>query len=479
MLLLASALLAVAVIDRSAAVAVAAADDAPEIKSEAFDHDPGWEGFNNHITPRHVPDVTQDFGYDAAGQVGGRVTRAARPAYYADRIEPPLTLDHPLRASGTFAISHTSPGSGVFFGWFNSRQREAGGRPMNSLGMDFDGEHGGARLAVRMIAGDNTACGTFVTPFIPGKYRPTPIRNDGTRYHWTLSYDPQANRGGGQFRFRITSDSKTPETFEGKDFTVDLPAGFRKRGATFDRFGLMNSTKPGGQMTIHFADLRHDGKIDDFTKDPGWIGSGNRATYSEPVQVGVHNFGFSPTTHFAGGAPGEIGGDLWRSGPYGFYADRVGPLTLDDRLEASGKVILLVGAPDSDMELGWFSGDARDTPPAKSGSFLGIHVGGPTRVGHYFQPVFATAKGTTGHAASGPVLVPGRAYPWSLVYDPAANGGNGSIKVTLGEESVTLALKPGVKAQGARLDRFGLCTSNIGGQLVRIYLDDLKYTARH
>jgi hypothetical protein len=42
---------------------------------------------------------------------------------------------------------------------------------------------------------------------------------------------------------------------------------------------------------------------------------------------------------------------------------------------------------------------------------------------------------------------------------------------------VTLPLKKGLKAQGASFDRFGLFTSNIGGQIVRIYLDDLKYTA--
>jgi hypothetical protein len=35
----------------------------------------------------------------------------------------------------------------------------------------------------------------------------------------------------------------------------------------------------------------------------------------------------------------------------------------------------------------------------------------------------------------------------------------------------------GPEGGGARFDRFGLFNSNIGGQLVRIYLDDLKYMA--
>src|SRR5262249_53461708 len=248
-----------------------------------------------------------------------------------------------------------------------------------------------------------------------------------------------------------------------------------KAGATFDRFGIMNMTKPGNTMTIYFADLRYDGKTHDFTKDPGWGGSNNRAKVKN-VPAGSPDCGFSKTS-FAGGKPGEIGGDFWRSGKYGWYADKVGPLTLADRLEASGKVVLKVGAPDSDMFFGWFNSTEKKKPPTVAGHFLGVHVGGPARVGHYFSPSLTTAKGARARGQKGPVLVPREAYEWSLVYEPDGNGGKGEIRVTLGKESVTLPMKAGVKAQGARFDRFGLFTSPIGGQLVRVYFDDLKYTA--
>src|SRR5262245_54713410 len=155
------------------------------MKSEAFDRDPGWEGFNNRVVPKKVPVVRQDFGYSAtkfAGQgtaeMGGLVTRASEPAFYADKIGA-KTLDDKLDASGTFAITRTSGGGGVFFGFFNAKQPGASGRPIGSLGMDLDCEGSGARLAVRLITGQNQSCGTFVTPFVPGKFRPTPIRNDG------------------------------------------------------------------------------------------------------------------------------------------------------------------------------------------------------------------------------------------------------------------------------------------------------------
>ncbi|HSI65511.1 MAG TPA: hypothetical protein VLE43_20460, partial [Candidatus Saccharimonadia bacterium] len=76
-----------------------------------------------------------------------------------------------------------------------------------------------------------------------------------------------------------------------------------------------------------------------------------------------------------------------------------------------------------------------------------------------------------------PLLVPGRTYEWSVVYDPAGSSGHGEMKVTLGSESVVMPLKPGRKKDGIALDRFCMFTSQAGGQLVRIYLDDLVYSA--
>src|SRR5262249_37237462 len=148
-------------------------------------------------------------------------------------------------------------------------------------------------------------------------------------------------------------------------------------GAVFDRFGLMNLMKPGNAISIYFDDLRYGEKTEDFTHEPGWEGMGNHASFPDPEQVGAHDFGYSARTSYAGGAPGEIGGTFWRGGSgYGYYADRVGPLTLEDRLEARGRVVLKVGAQQSDMYLGWFNSASKDRPPVDAGHFLGIHLGG-------------------------------------------------------------------------------------------------------
>ena len=112
-----------------------------------------------------------------------------------------------------------------------------------------------------------------------------------------------------------------------------------------------------------------------------------------------------------------------------------------------------------------------------STNFLGVLIEGPTRVGHYFRPVCTTANGTRAMVKTGPVLVPGKPVQWKFVYDPAANGGMGAARATLGEASVALNLKPERRKEGARFDRFGLVSVGPGGSLVKIYFDDLQYTA--
>lgn len=460
---------------------------AGETRTQSFDQDPLWPASNNRLIPKEPRKVTQDFGYNRqAGDIGGRITRALKPAYYALALDKPKTLSEKFSASGVFYLTETIGGGAAFVGFFNSMQREGTGRPANSLGFEIGTERSGGRLSVRLLTAANHGAGKFITKFEhyhdPAKkaeMRPTSIRNDGTRYTWTLSYDPAAATGNGQIQFLVKSNLPQPDYFENKLVTVDLPAGYKQESDTsFNRFGMLNGTKPGGQMTLGLDDIQIDDRRFDFSTDPKWIESGCRSRYDERTAVGAQDFGYSAATQNAGGMrPGEIGGDMWRAGVYAYYADRVGPLSLDDRLEASGKVVLISGAPDSDIFLGYFAGDSQDQSPVARGNFVGIHVGGPTRVGHYFQPAFTSANGNRVIARDGPVMRHGKSYDWSFLYDPAAENGNGAITVRLGEETVTLPLKAGLKKQGGHLDHFGLLNSPAGGQLVRIYLDDITYTS--
>ena len=473
-------------------------------KTEHFDRDPGWEGHHNHVPPAKPLLVKQDFGFSpnthhagkAAGEMGGRIQRSTTPASYAAALAPALTLDEKFSASGTFAFTDSQPGSGFFFGFFHAAQPGASGRPIGSLGLDFDCEREGVRLAVRLITGTNKSCGTFITPYVPGKFRPTPLKKDGTQYHWTLEYDPEGADGNGQFTFTMRSDTHTSENY-GPDlplqsqreadarfpktttFIVPVTPGLRKEGATFDRFGALNMMKSGDTVTVWFDDLQFAGQTVDFSHDPGWISSGNRISFEDRDLTGAHDFGYSANTqHAAGSAPGEVGGRFWRSGIYGYYADRVGPLDLTQRLEARGKVKLVTAGPDSDMLIGWFQRTNKERSPDESGNFIGVHVGGPTRIGHYFMPFVTTSRLSKANIEPAPIFVPGKAYDWSVIYDPDANNGNGELRATLGSESATLKFKPELKKEGGTFDRFGLFTSQAGGQMVNIFLDDITYTTR-
>src|SRR5262249_55216264 len=156
------------------AASAQATNNAPAIKSESFDRDPQWDGFRNRLLPQKVTTITQDFGYakshfagQAAGEAGGLIQRAMTPSFYAKKIAP-KTLDDKLMASGSFAITASHGSAGVFFGWFNEKKAGSSGRPTNSLGLNFDIEGSGGRLAVYLITSNNKCWGNFVTPYIPG-----------------------------------------------------------------------------------------------------------------------------------------------------------------------------------------------------------------------------------------------------------------------------------------------------------------------
>src|SRR5207247_6685642 len=132
---------------------------------------------------------------------------------------------------GSFAITATSGSSGVFFGWFNAENTGNGRR--DTLGFRFAGAGAGARLTLQLVTDKNQACGTKVTPWIVDKskpkgegrkFRPPSIKNDGTRYSWTLKYDPDANDGKGKIEFTINS----PKSFGGSKAEKPHEAGTTK-----------------------------------------------------------------------------------------------------------------------------------------------------------------------------------------------------------------------------------------------------------
>ena len=84
-----------------------AAAAAEKERTEHFDADPNWEGVNNRAATPEKRTVRQDFGYSQTahaggkpGEIGGFITPAAEPAYYAQeaRQEDVRRPAHPLPA---------------------------------------------------------------------------------------------------------------------------------------------------------------------------------------------------------------------------------------------------------------------------------------------------------------------------------------------------------------------------------------------
>jgi hypothetical protein len=169
-----------------------------------------------------------------------------------------------------------------------------------------------------------------------------------------------------------------------------------------------------------------------------------------------------------------------------YYGDRLGALTLDKPLKASGKVCLRRGVTDSTILIGFFHSKDSMTHSAaqRSGipeNFLGAAIEGPSREGFFFYPVYGVNQEAQGRGLRSDVKPPyiypnGKSHDWTLDYNPTANGGR--ITVTLDGKSTSLDLSPAHRAIGARFDRFGVVTTHIDGNGQHVYLDDLSYTWR-
>ena len=111
---------------------------------------------------------------------------------------------------------------------------------------------------------------------------------------------------------------------------------------------------------------------------------------------------------------------------------------------------------------------------------LGLAIEGPSSEGFFVYPVCRgpAGDGQAGFTRSAPRIHPdGAAHDWSLVYDPAAAGGRGTVVVRLDDQSVTMELAAGIRTASPRFNRFGLVTPWVDGNGQTVFFDDLVYTS--
>lgn len=478
----------------SLAVALAATSAVvlAEERRQSFDQDPQWDGHNNRATVPEPQRVRQDFGYSAtrhadgqgAGEIGGWLTPAAEPAYYAKRISP-ATFNDRLTASGKLAC--TGQQFHVLVGFFNSETINEWRTP-NSIVLRLYGRgdvfyaYVEYATAAWRAGGDSPGGFATIADARTGKKQLRGFASKGAVHNWSMVYDPQANGGAGSVS--VTIDDETA--------VCHLDRGHKQDGATFNHFGLLNIPKhydQGGEVWLD--DVSINGQTDDFSIDPRWDARGNRTTYTTESVRPRFDFGFSET-HFAGGKKsGELGGTVFRgdnrfAGRLAYYGDRLGQLSVDKPLRAAGKVCMRRGISDSTTLIGFFhSQDSVAVSDAQSSgfpmNFLGISIEGPSSQGFYFYPAYRLPNGAEAYARSSdsPHILPdGRASEWSLEYDPEAAEKAGRLTVTLDGRAVHLDMAAGHRNAAARFDRFGIVTTWIDGNAQHVYFDDLTYTFR-
>lgn len=465
----------------------------PATKTESFDRDPNWDRSNNRPADRDDQPVRirQDLGYSstahaggARGEMGGLVHAAAEPAWYA-KVIPETTFDQPLAASGTFAVA--DGGTNLLLGFFNAGTAKEWRTP-NTIAFRINGR--GKRFFAYLEYCTSTwragADGPVSFPMTEDKQtgRKSLVGFPaGMKVHrWELRYDPAGNDGGGA----ITA------TIDDQTSVCHLSEGHKADGATFNRFGIVNVMKSADSGSEIFVDdVTIIGEKESFDADPRWDGQGNRTEFLTHNVRPLFDFGYS-ATHFADGkSAGELGGLIFRGdcrypGRMAYYADRVGPLTLDQPIRAFGKVVLRRGVSDSTTLFGFFnvaaamrSNDSQNQ--ALPEGVLGINIEGPSSEGFCFYPV-SRLPGRDGVVSpdlrSLRILPDGRPHDWTLAYDPDDAAGRGRVTVTLDGRAIHLDLAEGDRSRGATFDRFGLVTPWIDGNGQVVYFDDVTYSVR-
>jgi hypothetical protein len=133
----------------------------------------------------------------------------------------------------------------VWLGWFDSKSKPD--RPSdkvpqidkNLLGILIEGP---SRIGHYFRQG-------YVTGAGEGRIAPDGpvIHPDGKSHRWTIHYRPDGADGSGQIDL----------SFDDQKLTIDLRVGDRKRGATFDRFGLFNVQEGGHYVEVFVDDLAY------------------------------------------------------------------------------------------------------------------------------------------------------------------------------------------------------------------------------
>ena len=248
-----------------------AGPSAAEDRVERFDRDPNWDGHNNRAAAPEPRAIRQDFGYSRTahaggepGEIGGFLSPAAEPAYYAKAI-PAATFDDVLSASGTLAW--TGRPTHALIGFFNAGTLNEWRTP-NTIALRVSGRgdvfYAWVEYATAPLAGRRRRAAR-----LPQAAQP----EDRPRRDRSAS-PPRAPYTGGRSATtrRPTAEAdRSRRRIDDQTAVCHLIEGHKADGATFNRFGLldvMKSADAGGE--IWMDDVTINGVSEDFAADPAW-----------------------------------------------------------------------------------------------------------------------------------------------------------------------------------------------------------------
>jgi hypothetical protein len=440
------------------------------VRQENFDQEPkNWQGVNNRSAAPGK--VTQDFGFMAAQErVGGRITPAAEPAFYAYHLPKPLGFNDHVSASGKLYVA---PGAGNFLlGLFNANTLNEWRTP-NTMAARINGRgEAGFHCHAEYCTGKWRAGAGLIRKSGQYAFKEIPA---GRVYEWRFEYDPGAEPGSGAFKFTLNGDSDI----------VSIPAEHRADGALFTHFGVLpvlKSVDSPGEFWID--DVTINGRFFDFATDPNWEGLHNRRTYETRNCRPLFDFGWSLTQHAGGKAAGELGGLVFRGDcrypqRMACCGDPIASLTLKHGLWAAGKIAVTRAVSDSTACFGFYnSAESMRSNPSQQQciprNFIGISIEGPSSEGFYFYPVCRTSTrdARIPRMQDCPKIYPdAKTHTWTLQYDPP-----NALTVTLDGQPCKLSIQTDTEEPATSFDRFGICTTWIDGNAVTMYLDDIEYT---
>ncbi len=239
-----------------------------------------------------------------------------------------------------------------------------------------------------------------------------------------------------------------------------------------------------GLSTSAFGAIQVTETFDDDPAARGWSGVGNR---DFPQDYG---FSFGDVTSNAVNPPsgtatggGEFGGKIerqaptWNGGMDNFYGVEMGG-SLDistDAFSVSGVIHLESKQGGSGFLLGYSRGVASYTDGSDLGdarNFIGISFNDSIEGTGI---VWSDGGGRDRDDAVGDLVI-GTTLPFSMVYDPNGNSGNGALATDIGGVAYTFNVPSGAKNGPDVLTHFGIMPVSAGGSYGIVWIDDLTYT---